>query len=220
MGVLAMLAPLSPTPSQVLFELLVDARLAEAEELVDGAARGRRLADVLVNLLEPVVYRIGADVSLDVLGPDVEVTAVAFVRATLARLARRRPGKAEDGRCALAAVVPGEAHDLGLQMVGALLAREGWRVAVVPPAESSEALVARAQASGPELVCLSVTTADLVPATARLVRALHLAVPKARVLVGGLAFRLVPERAVRVGADLFAEDARAAVEVVKGTFGT
>lgn len=206
-------------PSQVLYELLAAGRSSDASAVIDDLARGRRLSDVIATLLEPVLYQIGADVALDVLGPDVEVAAFELVRSAVERLAGRGLGKAPTGRRVVAALAPGEAHDLGLQMVSSLLGLEGWTVEPAARGESSEALVARVVASAPDLVCLSLTTPVGLAETAQVIRAIHAEAPDARVMVGGLAFRLVPERAVRVGADLFAEEARAALATVRGTFG-
>jgi methanogenic corrinoid protein MtbC1 len=212
-------AQLPVTNSQALYELLADRRLAEAAEVVDSMSRGRLLSDVVAAVLDPVLHRIGADLALDVVGPEVEVAAVAFVRSTLSRLAGRGPWKTQTGRRAVTALPTGEEHDLGLEMVATLLARDGWCVCRAPRGEAPDALVTRIVSAAPELVCLSATSPATLVATAELIRTIHAEVPETRVMVGGLAFRLVPERAVRVGADLFAEDARAAVEAVRGTFG-
>ncbi len=206
-------------PSQVLYELLAAGRSSEASAAIDDLARGRRLSDVVATLLEPVLYQIGADVALDVLGPDVEVAAVELVRSAVGRLGGRSLGKAPTGRRAVAARAPGEEHDLGLQMVASLLVLEGWTVDPAVRGESPEALVERIVAAAPDLVCLSLTTPSGLAETAQLIRAIHAQAPNALVMAGGLAFRLVPERVVRVGADLFAEEARAALETVRGTFG-
>lgn len=209
-----MRAQQTSTPSQALYEMLVAGKLAEAADLIDDVSRGRRLPDLLVTLLEPVLYRIGADLALDVIGPETEIAAVSFVRATVTRLSSRGPWKTQSGRRAMAVLPAGEQHDLGLQMVSSLLVRDGWCVTI----GTKEELFGLPEGSFPELVLLSVTNTEALPAAAALIEQVHARSWDTKVMVGGLAFRLVPERAIRVKADLFAEDARAALATVQATF--
>ncbi|MBI2894140.1 MAG: cobalamin B12-binding domain-containing protein [Deltaproteobacteria bacterium] len=203
--------------AQTLHEHLTALEVEKAHSVIEVASVSRTLSDLFVELLEPAIYRAGVEVSEGLGPPEVEVATVELVRSAVKRLGQRGPWRAPRGRLAVAATVPGERHDLGLEMVSTLLVRDGWRVRRLG-AGLTEAEIVDSLGERPDLVLLSVTLAENVEGTFRLVDRIHAGVPGAKVMVGGLAPRLVPERAARVGADLFAEEARAALATVRATF--
>src|SRR5688500_4447421 len=201
------------TPSQKVYDHVSTGRMDAALRAIDGLARGRSLADS-IPLLEALIYRAGADLADELVEPQVEHAAFDVARRALRRLAAQGVWKVPSGARLVAARPACERHDLGLEMVGTLLERDGWTIEQAGTS-SPDALVRRVRACGAELVCLAATTVARLGDLERMVEAVHREVPGVRVMVGGLAFRLVPERAVRVGADLFAEDAPAAVATVR-----
>ena len=100
----------------------------------------------------------------------------ALMRALRAE-AQARP--AYDARkCALFAVVPGEDHGIGITVAADLFREAGWEIDL-QLATDHAGLLARAERTLPPVVGLSLSSAVRVPALARLVLALRLALPHA-----------------------------------------
>lgn len=104
-----------------------------------------------------------------------------------------------------------EWHELPAALVAAALQLSGWRVTMLG-ASSSPALFSRAvQDQGPDLTAVSCSILGSLPSARSLIESSTAAgVP---VLVGGAAFGTDGSRAQRLGATLWAADARHAVEV-------
>ena len=81
-------------------------------------------------------------------------------------------------RHALFATVPGETHGIGITVAADLFREAGWEIDL-QMGTSQEKLVARVEASQPQIVGLSLSTDSRLPDLVRLVVALRLVVPQA-----------------------------------------
>lgn len=81
-------------------------------------------------------------------------------------------------RCALFAAVPGEDHGIGITVAADLFRDAGWDIDL-QLATDHDALLARAERTQPRVVGLSLSTQGRLPALARLVVGLRLALPRA-----------------------------------------
>ena len=84
-------------------------------------------------------------------------------------------------KCALFAAVPGEDHNLGITVAAGLFRDAGWEVDLQVGLDHA-GLVARAEATQPRVIGLSLSTEARLPALARLVVALRLSLP--RIILG------------------------------------
>lgn len=101
----------------------------------------------------------------------------ALMRALRTETGQPRP--AFDARkCALFAAVPGEDHSIGITIAAAMFRDAGWEIDL-QLATDHEALMTRVERTRPQVVGLSLTTPGRVPALARLVVAIRLALPNA-----------------------------------------
>jgi methylmalonyl-CoA mutase cobalamin-binding subunit/DNA-binding XRE family transcriptional regulator len=128
------------------------------------------------------------------------------------RLRERFPVREADGPRAVLACVEGEPHAIGLRMLADFLLVDGWAVdylgASVPAADLAE-LVARRR---PDLVALSVTQAEHLPALTEAAAAVRRLGGAPRLLAGGAALRGGARAATTFGVDAVAADARAGVQ--------
>lgn len=81
-------------------------------------------------------------------------------------------------KCALFAAVPGESHSIGLTIAADLFRDAGWEIDLQIATDHTD-LVKRAERNQPGVVGLSLSTRARLPALARLVVALRLALPHA-----------------------------------------
>ncbi|MBT8399266.1 MAG: cobalamin-dependent protein [Rhodothermia bacterium] len=95
----------------------------------DGIRSGLKVLDTYVGVIQPVMERIGLmwqDGSISVSEEHVATALVQSVMAHCKSHFRSGPGGTR-GRLALTGV-PGELHELGLQVVGDVAEADGWRV--------------------------------------------------------------------------------------------
>jgi methanogenic corrinoid protein MtbC1 len=135
------------------------------DRILDQAFALHPLLEVADDVLGPVMTEVGTRWEAGTLTVAQEHMVSAAVRGRIIRLlADRRP--AVRGRAVLGCA-PGERHELGLLVLGALLAADGWSV-VYLGAETpvTDALAIAAQVSA-DVLCLSVTLAQSVAALAQ-----------------------------------------------------
>ena len=88
------------------------------------------------------------------------------------------------GKQAFFASVPGETHTLGVSMAVDLYRREGWKIEIAMGVPH-DVLVDRIVSSGHMLIGLSAGGVHALPDLARLILALRVSIPHARILVSG-----------------------------------
>jgi methanogenic corrinoid protein MtbC1 len=148
---------------------------------------------LLNDVLQPALVAVGDGWAEGTISVAQEKETSEITRAILADLTLRHQIIDEAGPVAIAACLEGERHDLGLRMVLALLAAEGWSIhflgADVAPSFIGEASRSR----NPDMVLLSVTLEEHLSALAPTIAAIETAVPETgstRILVGGPAAAL------------------------------
>ena len=186
---------------------------ASAADAVVEQARGRGLTieHIYLHLFTPAQAEIGVRWRARRLTVADEHLATEI---TLAQMQRLRDGLAvrpASGRGAVLACVEGEAHTVGLRMVADFLLIDGWAVDYVGANTPTADLVKFVARRRPELVALSITQAECLPALGEAAAALRRVTPVPRLLAGGAALRNHAGAAARFGVDAVALDARAAV---------
>lgn len=129
-----------------------------AQELMSGAMRaGCTLTDAAVRLIQPAMYEIGRLWQKNRVSVAQEHLVTAISQNVLARAYLEAEFAPPAGRKAMFATAAGNHHSLGLRMLSDAFETIGWEViylgADVPIAD----LVRQADASRPELLCLSLS---------------------------------------------------------------
>ena len=128
------------------------------------------------------------------------------------------PAQASDeGGPILLATVEGDIHDIGKNIVRAVLENTGYRVVDLGRDVKAERVVEEARRRGARAIGLSALMTTTVPGMERTIRALREAGVTAPVIVGGAV--LTPEYAARIGADYYAKDAKQCADIVRRLLG-
>ena len=106
-------------------------------------------------------------------------------------------------------MVKGDVHDIGKNIVKLLLENYGYEVTDLGRDVPPEAVCEAAVRLGAPLVALSALMTTTVPAMEETIRALRVAAPACKVMVGGAV--LTADYAAAIGADHYAADAMEAV---------
>lgn len=183
----------------------------------DTESSEETLLDFFEEVVRPAMYEIGLHWENGHLSPAREhrATAISLQVVTGLQLGMA-PAPAERGRAVVGAA-PNEHHELGAQMLATLLEADGWRVSYLGADTPIEDFVEMVRDESPSLVAISVAmpyNLERCGAVIAGIRELQLE-PSPRVIVGGHAFRDMPELAAQLGVDAAPSDLREALEVTR-----
>lgn len=191
---------------------LVRGDAAAADEVVEQARRrGATVEQIYLHLLAPAQTEIGARWRARRLTVADEHLATEITQGQMERLRAHLTVRPTSGRRAVLACVEGEAHAVGLRMVADFFLIDGWVIDYLGASTPTADLVAFVARRRPDLVALSVTQAEYLPALGLAAAALRRVTPRPRILAGGAALRGRPRAAIGIGVDAVGLDARAAV---------
>ncbi len=145
--------------------------------------------------------------------PEVVASATLFKKCNeIVEPALLAKGGAHKGELVVTATVKGDLHDLGKNMVGAMLKTVGFQVHDLGKDVPVEKIVAAVQEMQPAIVGLSALLTTTVPQQKVVIEALEAAGlrDRVKVMVGGAP--VTEEWATSIGADGFAPDAPEAVQ--------
>ncbi len=142
---------------------------------------------------------------------DAAKAAFEVVRAKIAAAGAERLSR---GRIVIA-TVRGDIHDIGKNIVRALLENYGYTVTDLGRDVAPEMVVEATLREGAPLVGLSALMTTTVESMEETIRLLKLSTP-AKIMVGGAV--LTEDYARKIGADFYARDAMAAVRIAGGVF--
>ena len=117
----------------------------------------------------------------------------------------------------LIATVEGDVHDIGKNIVKAVLENYGYAVRDLGKDVPAEAVAKAVRETGCRLLGLSALMTTTVPAMERTIRLVRETCPGCLVMVGGAV--LTADHAKRIGADFYARDAKAAADIAKKALG-
>lgn len=187
--------------------------------VVDRArAAGMDHREMYLEVFQPALREVGRLWEENRITVADEHLVTAITQAAMARLYDDLfAGPGGRGPLLIAACADSERHELGLRMICDLLELEGWDTVFLGATTPVGSLVEMVEARRPSVVALS---ASITPHLARVREAVGAL--RARmgdraplIAVGGRAFLEDPALAERVGADLTATDAVAAVRVLR-----
>ena len=142
--------------------------------------------------------------------------AQAVFEVIRARLAERGGESVRRGKL-LVATVRGDVHDIGKNIVKTVLENYGYDVVDLGRDVPPEAVVNAVREQEIHLVGLSALMTTTLAAMEETVALLRQLPDPPKVLVGGAV--VTPEYARRIGADYYAKDAKASVEIARDVFG-
>ncbi|MGH2629238.1 MAG: cobalamin B12-binding domain-containing protein [Actinomycetota bacterium] len=198
----------------------LDLGVMAAQRLVDSAADPRwileeGMAVAMFDLGE--MWKRG-----EVFLPEVVASAEVFKRCNAIVepvLLARRDADAEASAIVVLATVKGDLHDLGKNMVGAMLRTSGFDVHDIGKDVSADRIVEVVRERRPQIVGLSALLTTTVPYQQRVIERLEAEGLRGDVIVMVGGAPVTPEWAEKIGADGYANNAPEAVEIAKKLIG-
>ncbi len=193
--------------------------VAAAQRLIDG---GMDPKSVLEDAMAVAMFDLGEMWKRgEVFLPEVVASAEVFKACNAivepALLAQR--GGADDGHLVVLATVKGDLHDLGKNMVAAMLRTSGFEVLDLGKDVSADRIIEAIRERTPAIVGLSALLTTTVPYQQTVIERLSTEGlrDRVKVMVGGAP--VTPEWADRIGADGYANNAPEAVEIARKLVG-
>jgi MerR family transcriptional regulator, light-induced transcriptional regulator len=201
----------------------LDALLAVDREkarklIADSLASGVPARDIYLGVFQPVLREAGRLWQLGKLGVAEEHYITASVQLSIARLHDKiisTSAKKRNGKILVAACVEKELHEVGMRIVTDFFEMDGWDTYFIGANTPAQSLITAARDRKADVVAISSTMTFHIPVVDYLIRSLRAdeGTKKAKILVGGYPFAIVPGLWKQVGADGFAQDAEEAVAV-------
>jgi methylmalonyl-CoA mutase cobalamin-binding domain/chain len=199
---------------------------ADRDAAVDAA---QRLTDAEVD--PKVILEEGMATAMFILGemwkrgevflPEVVASAAIFKMCNAivepALLAQRVEG--DEGDLVLLATVKGDLHDLGKNMVGAMLRTSGFEVTDLGKDVNADTIVAKIRELKPKIIGMSALLTTTVPYQETVIKRLIAEGLRDEVIVMVGGAPVTPEWAEKIGADGYANNAPEAVEIARKLVG-
>lgn len=199
-------------------QAILAGRRQEAVDLAVGAVEsGTDVRDLYVEILQESLYEVGRLWEANRIPVATEHLATAITQYVVARLYEWLPRpEAVRGRLVLTGV-EGELHQVGGMMVSDALESDGWDVKFLGTDVVVPDVLAAVSEHRPEVLGISCTMLQNLPKVSFLIGTVRSTFPESalRIFVGGGAFRADPGKTRTVGADAWAPDLRAAIEVAR-----
>ena len=209
-------APVAASPVDELRQAVLQGEKEAVKGFVMAAiAEGRDAAYIIDNGLTAAMNRLGEDFGTGrCFLPQVLLAAEALKQGFQVLRAALPAEKTESLGKVMLATVAGDIHDLGKNIVAALLENNGFEIIDLGKDVPVERIVAAAREHQPDVVGLCALMTTTLPQIDRSIAALKAAGSAARTMVGGAV--LTAEYAKKAGADVYAPDAVVAVALAKG----
>jgi MerR family transcriptional regulator, light-induced transcriptional regulator len=195
-------------------------RRAAFRVIDEARTAGLALATIYMEVFQPALREIGRLWQVNAISVADEHLATAITQAAMARVyGQVFTWTRRTAHTLIAACVDSERHEVGLRMLCDLLECEGWDTTYLGATVPVESLVAMVRDRRPEVLALSAALPPHLPQLRATIEAIRsaLGADAPLVLVGGRPFVEDPGLAARLGADLTASDAAAAVALLTRT---
>ena len=191
-----------------------DARgaLAVVDAMID---EGVEFDDLCEDVIRPALYEIGTLWERGKIGVADEHLATSIAETVLACIGAISSAPPDAKPRVLVCTTDGEGHAIGARMAAESFAAVDWSVRYLGPSTPPDEVARAAVEREADVVALSTTMGANLPAAEETIALVKEAAPHVRVLVGGQAYGGDPERARRVGADLYHDGLRGVTELVE-----
>lgn len=204
-------AALHLTADIFLQALLSGQRHAAVRVAREAVRGGSTIPELYLDVFQPVLYEIGARWEANTLSVAQEHIATAITQYVMAQLYEPPVESASPRGSVVLTGIEGELHSIGAVMVGDLLELSGWRVRFLGTNLPASSILSIIREVTPSHVGISTTMLFNVHAVRHLITEIRSEFgDRIRILVGGAAFRMVPDLWRQVAADAYAADLREA----------
>ncbi|MCX7982490.1 MAG: cobalamin-dependent protein [Syntrophales bacterium] len=168
-----------------------------------------------LKIVQPSLYDVGNLWEAGKISVAEEHLATAIVGRVMANIYVNFP-KTKKKAKAIVMSAPNEYHELGGRIVADFLEIDGWDVYYLGANVPEQGLIRLIKKTKPKLLAISVTMPFNIEKTEKLISSVReLRYFNSKIIVGGIAFNIIPEIYEKIGADFYAPDAKRAVDIAQ-----
>lgn len=179
--------PLSPEAQHFLSLLLDKKRRDAVEYALDVAARSDLAGQAYSNLVLPALSRVGLLWQKNRISVADEHAATEIGRYVLFRLLDNLPKEEALGVRVLVACVPGEEHDIGIQIASGYLGAKGWDIVHIGRSAPANEIIKIMYSQRPRVAVFSMSMIARLPAALDLFETIRDKFRQTRIIAGGRA---------------------------------
>ena len=173
---------------------------------------GIEIADIYVDILEPVMIEIGEMWHRREISIDQEHYMTSTTQVVIAQFYQEIFSKERQSKKILTAAIGGELHEMGIRMVSDLFEYHGWDSIYLGGGTPQNAIMDSVTRHQPQLVALSVTMPQHLLECKEIVEKLKESNPHIKIAVGGRAFQMTNAIWEKWPVDIYLADAKALVD--------
>lgn len=202
-------------PLESIRQAVIDGEKDEVSSLIDRAiSEGFDANEITEKSLTAAMNEIGIDFGAGKIFLPQVLLSAETMRVAFDSLKQKFPTQETRSLgTVVMATVKGDVHDLGKNITGALLANSGFRLIDLGKDVESKTIVDAALEHDADIVGLCALMTTTMVQIDRVIEDLRKSGSRAKIMVGGAA--LTQEYADKAGADAYAKDGVAAVEIAK-----
>lgn len=192
--------------SESFFKALIGGNTYRCSEIaIDSCKSENDITGFYINVVQPVLYRVGDLWESGVISAASEHLATAIVSRTLSQLTFLYQPGLNPAKKVMVLCVTGEYHQIGALMVANCFEMNGWYVNFMADSMPLRDIMKHITAFQPHLLAVSATMSFNINSMIDLVKKIKSAgFEKMKILAGGQAFNLVPDLPEILGADGYA----------------
>lgn len=208
--------PLSLTMRAYLAAILGFQRQAALGVVEEAIQNGARHVDIYVDVISEALHRVGALWEQNRISVAQEHMATAITQYVIATIYSRLAPTAPCRGSMVVTGVSGELHQIGPNLVADAMEASGWTVRFLGTNLPNPAILAKVEEASADVLCVSTTLVANLLAAAELIQAVRasLGVRAPRIVLGGAAYRLVPQFASEIGSAEVILDLKQALDML------
>jgi len=193
--------------------LLSSNRVKACALITSAASCGVPVKDIYLNILAPVQHEIGRLWQANQVSVALEHFCTAVTQLVMSQLFPLVITEEKNGLSMVGCCVGHELHEVGIRMVSDFFEMEGFSTFYMGANCSTKSVAEAVADRKADLLCLSVTMYQNLNQAQDTIALMRKTFPHLRLMLGGFPFLNSPDLATRLGADGYAKDAQAAVEL-------
>ncbi len=212
--------PLSELATDYLNSLLQGDQATATQLIQKAIKKGIDIRDIYLQVLEKVQLEIGRLWQTNQLDVAEEHFSTSVTGLVMAQLYPHIEKSSQPKRTLVAACVSGELHDLGIRIVSDFFELCGWNSYFVGANTPTPSILHAVAKQNADLLALSATIPLHIVEVEKVISVVRKTnnIKDLKIVVGGRAFMIDQELWRKIGADGYAPDARAALDIVKELF--
>jgi methanogenic corrinoid protein MtbC1 len=170
-------------------DLLLDGEREKAYNLImDQYNSKRKISEIYVDIIQQVQYRVGYIRQTNEITVAQEQYITQATRYLINRLYENvQPSRKGRGKI-VATCIPGEQHDMGIQLLSDLLGLDGWDVIYPDPSTPADSVDDTVRREEPDLLALSVTVLTNLYNAQLLIEQVRENFPDVKIITGGYSY--------------------------------